>query len=150
MKTVDFYQRHELDLSLVQQASYNPYYPVVQSGLNEEVKIKGRHYIDLASNYYLGLANDERLKVACKNAIEQYGASLCATPIASGYSEIYSRLEKKLSDFVSLEGTLIYPSCYQANNGLFPAIAGKPDIALIDRYAHSSLIEGVKASGCKI
>jgi len=150
MKTENFYQRFELDLSLVQQASFNPYYPVVQSGLDEEVKINGRHYIDLASNNYLGLANDERLKIACRNAIEQYGASLCATPIASGYSELHSMLENKLSDFVGLEGTLIYPSCYQANNGLFPAIAGKDDIALIDRFAHSSLIEGVKAVGCKI
>jgi glycine C-acetyltransferase len=122
----------------------------VHSGLDETLEIDGSRFIDLASNNYLGLANDERLKDACRNALDRYGASMCATPIASGYTELYHRLENKLSAFIGMEASIIYPSCYQANNGLFPAIAGKEDIAVIDRNAHSSLIEGVKASGCKI
>lgn len=150
MKTASFYQQFQLDLTLVKEASFNPYYPVINSGLNESLQIDGSAFIDLASNNYLGLANDPGVKQAGIEAIEKYGASLCATPIASGYSELHRDLENKLSDFVGLEGTLIYPSCYQANNGLFPAIAGKKDIAVVDRNAHSSLIEGIKASGCKI
>lgn len=150
MKPVNFYNRYRLDLTLVEQSAFNPYYPVIESGLEEEVRIDGKQYIDLASNNYLGLANDNRLKEACRQALDRYGASMCATPIASGYTELYARMERKLAEFVGLEASLIYPSCYQANNGLFPAIAGREDIALIDRNAHSSLIEGVKASGCKI
>jgi glycine C-acetyltransferase len=145
-----FYDRFRLDLGLVQQASFNPYYPVIRSGLDEELEIDGARYIDLASNNYLGLANDARVRVACHAALDRYGASMCATPVASGYTELYSRLEQKLSYFTGMEASLIYPSCYQANNGLFHAIAGREDIALIDRMAHSSLIEGVRASGCKI
>ena len=150
MKTAAFYERFRLDLGLVQQASFNPYYPVIGSGLEEELEIGGDHFIDLASNNYLGLANDERLKAACHEALDRYGASMCATPIASGYTDLYQQLAGKLSRFTGVEASLIYPSCYQANNGLFPAIAGRDDVALIDRNAHSSLIEGVKASGCKI
>ena len=59
-------------------------------------------------------------------------------------------LEKELSDFIGLEDTIILPSCYQANNGLFVSIAQKDDIILVDRFAHSSLIQGAKAVGCKI
>jgi 7-keto-8-aminopelargonate synthetase-like enzyme len=145
-----FYRNFEVNYDVVQRANFNPYYPVLQSGLDDSVTIKGEDYIDLASNNYLGLANDLRVKRAGIEAIEKYGMSLCATPIASGYSELYHHVEQKLSDFVGLERGIIYPSCYQANNGLFPVIAGEEDIALIDRCAHSSLIEGVKSSGCKI
>lgn len=150
MKTQNFYQQYQLDLSLVEAAGFNPYYPVVSSGLDESLEIGGSRFIDLASNNYLGLACDPRLKLACQEAISHYGASMCATPVASGYSRLHQQLENRLADFAGLEGALIYPSCYQANNGLFSAIAGRKDIALIDRNAHSSLIEGVKASGCKI
>ena len=150
MNPAYFYQRFTLDLTLVEKAAFNPYYPVITSGLEETVDIGGNRYIDLASNNYLGLANDARLKKVCHEALDHYGASMCATPVASGYTDLYSRLERKLSAFTGLEASLIYPSCYQANNGLFPAIAGREDIVLVDRNAHSSLIEGVKASGCKI
>ncbi len=150
MNPANFYERFQLDLGLVQQAEFNPYYPVIHSGLDESVEIDGARFIDLASNNYLGLANDPRLKASCREALDRYGASMCATPIASGYTDLYHRLEEDLSSFVGLDASIIYPSCYQANNGLFPAIAGREDIALIDRNAHSSLIEGVKASGCKI
>lgn len=150
MKTQNFYKDHSLDLSLVEEASFNPYYPVINSGLNETLDINGTPFVDLASNNYLGLANDPRVKRACQEAISRFGVSMCATPVASGYSALHHELEFLLSRFTGLESTLIYPSCYQANNGLFPAITGREDIALIDRFAHSSLIEGVKASGCKM
>ena len=150
MKALEFYKRYLLDLSLVHQAEYNPYYPVVGSGLDEYIDIAGKNYIDLASNNYLGLANDRRLKLAYKEAIDKYGASLCATPVASGYSELHQRVEENLSGFIGLENTIIYPSCYQANNGLFNVVAGNDDIVIVDRDAHSSLHEGIKTSGCKI
>jgi len=150
MKFEEFYKRFKLDHDVVQKTGFNPYYPVIQSGLDDYIIIEGNKYIDLASNNYLGLANDWRVKKACLAAVEKYGVSLCATPIASGYSELYYRVEQKLTKFVGLESAIIYPSCYQANNGLFPAIAGKEDIAIIDRSAHSSLIEGIRSAGCKI
>ncbi len=150
MKNIDFYNRFGLDLGIVEKAGHNPYYHQVQSELSDEMMVDGKRFIDLASNNYLGIANHPRLKQACKDAIDQYGASLCATPIASGYSELHNRVEQKISRFTGTEQTLIYPSCYQANQGLFNAIATSEDIALVDRCAHSSLLEGLKASGCKI
>jgi len=59
-------------------------------------------------------------------------------------------LEKKLASFVGLEETVILPSCYQANNGIFSCIAGPQDLIVVDRLAHSSLIQGIKSAGCKI
>ncbi|MTI83169.1 MAG: aminotransferase class I/II-fold pyridoxal phosphate-dependent enzyme [Firmicutes bacterium] len=146
----DFYNRVNLDESLVRNAVFNPYYIDIESGLDEKVVINGKKMINLASNNYLGLAADSRVKEAAIRAVQKYGTSLCGTPIATGYIELYKRMEAKLSNFIGLEETIILPSCYQANNGLFSSIAGREDLIIIDRFAHSSLIQGIKAVGCKI
>ena len=146
----DFYSRLSVDESLREVTGYNPYYQTIDSGLDERVLINGREMIDLASNNYLGLATDSRVKKAVMEAVQKYGVSLCGTPIAIGYIDLYQKLEQKLSRFVGLEETIILPSCYQANNGLFNCIAGPQDLIIVDRLVHSSLIEGIKSAGSKI
>lgn len=146
----DFYNRCRLDGSLAVAAGFNPYYQRVESGLDKRILVNGRAMIDLASNNYLGLAADERLKRAAVAAVQKYGVSLCGTPIATGNIDLYQRLAEKLSSFVGLEETIILPTCYQANNGLFCSIAGPEDLIIVDRFAHSSLIQGIKSSGSKI
>ena len=146
----DFYSRFSLDESLAEVAGHNPYYRRIDSGLDAKILVNGHKMIDLASNNYLGLATDNRVKLAAVEAVQKYGVSLCGTPIATGYIDLYQRLEEKLSSFIGLEETIILPSCYQANNGLFSCIAGPQDLIVVDRLAHSSLIQGIKATGCKI
>jgi len=148
MKTKQFYERCQLDDEVARLAGFNPYYPLLGSGLDDPVVIANHAFIDLASNNYLGLANDLRVKEAAINGIEKYGVSLCATPVASGYSELFKNVEEALSDFVDLEETIILPSCYQANNGLFQVIALPDDLILVDRDAHSSLMEGIRSASC--
>ncbi len=79
-----FYKRFQLDLSLAEKAGFNPYYPLIQSGLDERIIIDGREFINLAANNYLGLAFDSRVKNGAIRAIEKYGASMCGTPVATG------------------------------------------------------------------
>ncbi|WHH59474.1 pyridoxal phosphate-dependent aminotransferase family protein [Petroclostridium sp. X23] len=146
----DFHQRFRVDESLSETIGINPYYIPISPGLDDKIMINGRQVINLASNNYLGLASDVRVKKAAAAAVYEYGVSLCATPISTGYIDLFQRLEHKLSNFLGLEETMILPSCYQANNGLFPSIAKKEDLIVVDRFAHSSLIQGIKAAGCKI
>ena len=143
-----FYKDRVLDDTVAREAGFNPYYPLIQSRLGDPVIIDGKPYVNLASNNYLGLADDSRLADAAIEAIRKYGVSMCATPVASGYSDLFREAEIALSGFTGLEASLIFPSCYQANNGLFKAIAGPDDMFLFDRSAHSSLVEGVRSSGC--
>ena len=150
MRAADFYNRLTLDRSLEVKAGFNPYYKELQTALEDPVLINNESYINLAANNYLGLAADERVKAAAAAAVHKYGASLCGTPIATGYIDLFRGLEDRLAKFAGLEAALILPSCYQANNGLFSAIAGKEDLFVIDHYAHSSLIQGVSAVGCKV
>lgn len=150
MSIVEFYNKFHLDDQLIRDANFNPYYLKVQTGLDDIIRVEDEDVVDLASNNYLGIANDRRLKQAVSEAVERYGVSLCATPISIGFSALYKETSQILSAFIGVEDTLIYPSCYQANNGVFSAITGKDDVIVIDQYAHSSLIEGARAIGCKI
>jgi 7-keto-8-aminopelargonate synthetase-like enzyme len=129
---------------------YNPYYHSINGGLDDPLLINGRHAINLASNNYLGLASDQRIKSAYIEAIRRYGVSMCATPVAGGYTDLFDIAYDVLTRFIGIESLLIYPSCYQANNGVFQAVVKKEDLVLFDRGAHSSLIQGIHATGCRM
>jgi glycine C-acetyltransferase len=144
-----FYEAHRLDDGVARQAGFNPYYPLIESALDDPLVIGGREFINLASNNYLGLSNDTRVVEAAISGIRKYGVSMCSTPVAAGYSDLFRKAEKALSAFSGLEESLIFPSCYQANNGLFQAIAHDGDLVVVDRFAHSSLVEGIKTAGCR-
>lgn len=138
------------NIRLLDGIGFNPYYHQIESPLTDPIRIEGDEFINLASNNYLGLANDVRIKEAMIEGIREYGASMCATPIASGYTAKYNSVCNKLANFVGVESGIIFPSCYQANNGLFSTIVKREDVVIVDQYAHSSLIEGIKSVGCKI
>lgn len=149
MARKQFWDRCKIDLSLGDELCFNPYYQRITTGITSP-RIGGRVFVDLASNNYLGLAGDERVKKAIIAAVETFGASMCGTPIATGSAEIYAQLERRLTDFVGLEAGLLFPSGYQANSSLFPALARPGDEFIVDHYAHASLIQGLRANGCRI
>ncbi|MBU0765167.1 MAG: pyridoxal phosphate-dependent aminotransferase family protein, partial [Bacteroidetes bacterium] len=101
------------------------------------------------SNNYLGLANDNRVKLKALQAILDFGLSMCATPIAGGYCKLLNEAEKRLSLFTGVEDCVLFPSCYHANLALFQTIVRKNDLILVDHYAHSSLVQGIRCSGVK-
>jgi glycine C-acetyltransferase len=150
MRLNNFYRRLLFDESTTRKIGMSPYYVEIESGLDDPILIQGREFINLASNNYLGLASDPRVKKAMIEATDKYGASMCGTPIATGYVDIYKKVEEELSRFVGLESSIIFPSAYQANNGLFTAIAGRDDLIIVDHFAHSSLIQGIRGVNCKI
>lgn len=146
----EFYQRFQLDESIVRETGFNPYYCQIESALGDPIIVQGKEFINLAANNYLGLANDPRVKEAVIKGVRKYGASLCGTPIATGYIDLFKTVEQKLARFIGLEDAIILPSGYQANNGVFPTVAGKEDLIIVDHFAHSSLLQGIKTVGCKI
>ena len=111
--------------------------------------VNGQEFINLASNNYLGLAGSKEVATAIVNGVMKYGASMCGTPIATGSVDVFTRLEARLAGFVGLEDSTIFPSCYQANAGIFSTVAGREDVILFDHSAHASLLSGIRAAGCK-
>ena len=148
-KRVISLQNLTVDKTDVERAGFNPYYKIVESGLGRKILIEGKELINLGSNDYLGIANSKELKQAASEALGKYGISMCGTPIVIGQSNVNRELEKRLSEFLETEETLVFPSGYQANSGIFQVLAQESDVIIADKYAHSSLHSGMALSKAK-
>ena len=138
------------EAELVKTLKFNPYYQKISSGANLYAEINGEKYLNLASNNYLAFSQDSRIIKAMKNTLDKYGASMCGTPVACGNVDIYESAAEFVSNFLGLEDTIFYPSCYQANIAIINSLVSSKDVVFVDRFAHSSLIEGIRSAGCKI
>ncbi|MCP4161850.1 MAG: pyridoxal phosphate-dependent aminotransferase family protein [Deltaproteobacteria bacterium] len=147
---MSLYNRLKIDMSVADELSFNPYYIATKSHKSGSFEIDKKQYVDLASNDYLGLSTDKRVLQGSFDAQNDFGASLCGTPIATGNSMRFSTLADRLAGFAGVESAVLFPSCFQANTSLFTSIAGVEDVILIDQFAHASLIQGVKSVGCKV
>lgn len=142
--------RVQLDTSIVDGLSFNPYGLALHTGLAQRVIIDGRPFIDLASNNYLGLAMDSRVIANACRCLERWGSSMCGTPVATGTTQLHQELEARLAQFVGVEAAALLPSCYQLGSGFLRCLAQPDDCVLIDQDAHSSLLDGARSVGCKI
>ncbi|MBY0354165.1 MAG: glycine C-acetyltransferase [Rickettsiales bacterium] len=106
----------------------------------------GREVLVLSSNNYLGLANHPEVIAAGKQALDDYGAGTASVRFICGTFTIHEAIEKKLAELHRTEASLTYPSCWQANTGLMPAIAGEADALIADALNHASLIDGCRMS----
>ncbi len=119
---------------------------VLQSAPSARVTLEGRIFVNFASNNYLGLAVDARLKRAAQAAIEQWGAGATASRLLGGTLEPHGRLEEKLAAFKGTEAAAVFPSGYHVNTGLLPALAEAGDVLILDRLCHASLVDGARLS----
>lgn len=114
------------------------------------VTLDGREAINFASNDYLGLAGDERLRQAAVRAIEAFGTGSTGSRLLSGHRVLHQELEKAIASLKQTEDALVFSSGYLANLGTIAALVGKRDLILADRYNHSSLKNGAILSGAAI
>ncbi len=113
-------------------------------------RIGKRSLIDLSSNDYLGLANDERLIEALIEGAKRWGVGARASRLIVGHSEAHRVLEERLADLKGTEAALVFPSGYQTNAGLISALVSRHDMVLADRLCHASILDGVRMSGAKL
>ncbi len=109
--------------------------------------------VNLATNDYLGLSKNERVKTAARKAINLYGTSASSSFLISGHSDIHEKFEKELCKFKGgYENCILYPSGYQANIGIVKALSGLSPLKTFitfDELSHASIIDGVLSSGVK-
>src|SRR6516165_8337834 len=110
----------------------------------------GKEVINLASNNYLGLANDPRLIAAAVAATEAYGAGAGAVRTIAGTMKLHMELEEKIAHFKSVEACVVFQSGFTANAGTVSAILGKEDFIISDELNHASIIDGARLSRAKI
>lgn len=109
----------------------------------------GSHVINFCANNYLGLANHPDLIDAAKHGLDSHGFGMASVRFICGTQDIHKTLETKISDFLGTEDTILYPSCFDANGGLFETILGPEDAIVSDALNHASIIDGVRLSKAK-
>ncbi|HON08046.1 MAG TPA: 8-amino-7-oxononanoate synthase [Verrucomicrobiota bacterium] len=122
----------------------------VESEQSSRIIVEGKLYINFSSNDYLGLASHPALKEAAIKAVEKYGAGSGASRLICGSMAIHHKLEERLADFKQTEAALSFSSGYLTAIGTICSLVGKGDIVILDRLAHSCLIDATRLSGAKL
>lgn len=118
--------------------------PVNSGACETELELNGKNVINLCSNNYLSLANDDRLKEAAISAIKHYGVGAGAVRTIVGNQTIHEELELALAKFKHAERCFIYQSGYDCNIGTIQAICDKDDLLISDQLNHASIIDGMR------
>ena len=116
----------------------------IESASDAWVTIDGRRMLNMCSNNYLGFANDERLRVAAKRAIDEYGVGPGAVRSIAGTMSLHIELEKRIAEFKGTEAALSVQSGLNTNLATIPLLMGKEDVIFTDELNHASIIDGVR------
>jgi glycine C-acetyltransferase len=118
---------------------------IITGPQNAEIPIAdGRRVINLCANNYLGLADHPALIAAAKEALDSHGFGMASVRFICGTQDIHKQLESSLTQFLGTEDTILYPSCFDANGGLFETLLGAEDAVISDELNHASIIDGVR------
>ena len=104
----------------------------------------GRKVLNLCANNYLGLADHPAVIAAAKQSLDDWGFGMASVRFICGTQAIHKDLERKLSEFLGTEDTILYPSCFDANGGLFETLLGPDDAVISDELNHASIIDGIR------
>jgi len=100
--------------------------------------------LNLCANNYLGLANHPEVVAAAHKALDDFGYGMASVRFICGTQTIHKMLEERISAFLGTEDTILYPSCFDANGGLFETILGPDDAIVSDALNHASIIDGIR------
>jgi glycine C-acetyltransferase len=123
---------------------------VITSSQQADVKVaSGEQVLNFCANNYLGLANHPDLIKAAKQGLDSHGFGMASVRFICGTQDIHKQLEQQISEFLGTQDTILYPSCFDANGGLFETILGPEDGIISDALNHASIIDGVRLSKAK-
>ncbi|ATD02381.1 2-amino-3-ketobutyrate coenzyme A ligase [Pseudoalteromonas tetraodonis GFC] len=123
---------------------------VITSQQQAQIEVaSGEKVINFCANNYLGLANSPELIKAAQQGLDDHGFGVASVRFICGTQDIHKTLEKKISQFLETEDTILYSSCFDANTGLFETILGADDAIISDSLNHASIIDGVRLCKAK-
>ncbi|ACV25555.1 glycine C-acetyltransferase [Kangiella koreensis] len=109
----------------------------------------GEDVLNFCANNYLGLANSPELIKAGQEALDEYGYGMASVRFICGTQKVHKELEQRISDFLGMEDTILYSSCFDANGGLFETLLDAEDAVISDSLNHASIIDGVRLCKAK-
>ena len=137
-------------LSIIHKAQWYRSPANIQASQGNYITVAGKQLLNFASNDYLGLATDPRLKAAAIKAIQTYGTGSTGSRLVTGQRPLHRELEKSIATFKKSADALVFSSGYAANLGTMAALVGDRDLIIADQYNHSSLKNGAILSQARV
>lgn len=106
--------------------------------------MSGQKVLNFCANDYLGLANNDEIKKAARDALESDGFGMASVRFICGTNDLHQQLEKRLSKFLGYEDCILYVACFDANGGLFEPLFHAEDAIISDELNHASIIDGIR------
>jgi glycine C-acetyltransferase len=133
------------ELKAIQDAGLYKHEREITSPQGAHVGVKNTaEVLNLCANNYLGLAQHPQVKAAAQRGLDDWGYGMASVRFICGTQSIHKQLEEKLSEFLGCEETILYPSCFDANAGLFETLLSAEDAVISDELNHASIIDGVR------
>jgi glycine C-acetyltransferase len=140
-----FKPKLEQELQSIQEAGLFKRERIITSPQAAEITIAGgKQVLNFCANNYLGLSSHPRVVQAAKEAIDTHGFGMSSVRFICGTQDIHKELEKKLSEFLGTEDTILYAAAFDANGGVFEPLFGAEDAIISDALNHASIIDGVR------
>jgi glycine C-acetyltransferase len=118
---------------------------VIASAQDAHIRLAGgAETLNLCANNYLGLADRPEVVDAARDALDRWGFGMASVRFICGTQAIHTELERRLSDFLGTDDTILYGSCFDANGGLFETLLGPEDVVISDALNHASIIDGIR------
>jgi glycine C-acetyltransferase len=141
----EFSERLVRDTEALDAAGLLKHERVIGSAQGPVVRLAdGREMINLCANNYLGLANHPAVLKAAHDALDRFGYGMASVRFICGTQSVHRELEERLSAYLSMEDTILYSSCFDANGGLFETLLDENDAVISDALNHASIIDGIR------
>ncbi len=145
-----FYRQVSDQLSQMEQVGTYKAERLIDS--HQSVKIRlanGQQVYNFCANNYLGLADDPELIQAAKQGLDQYGYGAASVRFICGTQTPHQQLEATISEYLGMDETIVFPSCFDANGGVFESLLGPEDAVISDQLNHASIIDGIRLCKAK-
>ena len=138
-------QHLQHELGVIRDAGLYKSERIIDSPQNTRISVPpGGPVLNMCANNYLGLAQHPDVNAAAQQGLKEWGYGMASVRFICGTQTIHKQLENRLSEFLGTEDTILYPSCFDANGGLFETILGPEDAVISDELNHASIIDGIR------
>lgn len=138
-------QHLQHELGAIRDAGLYKSERIIDSPQNTRISVPpGGPVLNMCANNYLGLAQHPDVNAAAQQGLKEWGYGMASVRFICGTQTIHKQLENRLSEFLRTEDTILYPSCFDANGGLFETILGPEDAVISDEFNHASIIDGIR------
>ena len=149
-KSAKFYNHIQEQITQVKAEGLYKAERVITTAQQAKIAVNtGEQVINFCANNYLGLANHPELIAAAKTGLDEHGFGMASVRFICGTQDIHKKLEQGISEFLGMEDTILYSSCFDANAGLFETLLGAEDAIISDALNHASIIDGVRLCKAK-